>query len=52
MTPFSIPWRFKSIPNIEIENRVESSQIDFKIIEIDLSFKSISNVEIVKSSRF
>jgi len=52
MTPFSIPWRFGSIPNIGIENQVESSRIDFKIVEIDLGFKSISNVKIVESNQF
>jgi len=39
-----------SISNIGIENRLESSRINFKKVEIDLSFDSISNVEIVKSS--
>jgi len=52
ITLFLISWRFDSISNIGIENRVESSQVDFKIIEIELNFKSISNVEIVESSRF
>ncbi len=49
---FLISWQFDSIPNIEIEYRLESNRIDFKIIEINLSFWSISRVEIVGSSRF
>ncbi len=49
---FSIFWQFDSIPNIEIENRVESNWMDFKIIEIELNFRSIPNVGIVESNWF
>jgi len=40
------------ILNVEIENRVKSNQFDFKIVEIELNFRSIPNVEIVESSWF
>jgi len=49
---FSNFLQFDSISNIEIENRVESNRVDFKIIEIELNFESILNIEIVESSRF
>ena len=52
MTLFSISWQFDSIPNIGIENRVESSRVDSKLAQTDLSFESISRIEIVGSSRF
>ena len=45
-------WRFDSIPNIGIKNRVESSRIDSKKVEIDLGFDSIPNVGTVGSGRF
>ncbi len=40
------------ILNVEIENRVKSNRFDFKIIEIELNFRSIPNVKIVESSWF
>ncbi len=43
---FSISWRFDSISNIGIENRVESNRIDSKIVGIESSFDSISKVRI------
>jgi len=49
---FLISWQFDLISNIEIENWVKSNRIDFKIIEIELNFKSISNIKVNKSSRF
>jgi len=52
ITLFSISWRFDSISNIEIENWVESSWINSKIIGIESSFKSIPNVKIVELNRF
>ncbi len=49
---FSISWQFDSIPNIGTENRLESNRVDFKKVEIDLDFDSISNIETVGSSQF
>ncbi len=52
ITLFSISLQFDSISSIEIEYRLESNQIDFKIIKIDSSFESISRIKIVESNRF
>jgi len=45
-------WQFDSISNIGIENRLKLYRFVSKILEINLSFESISRVEIVESSRF
>jgi len=52
MTLFSISWQFDSIPNIGIENRLESSRVDFKFAQTDSGFESIPRVGIVESGRF
>ncbi len=39
-----------SILDFEIEIRIESSRIDFKILEFESNFESISNVEIDESN--